>query len=207
MDFKKVFCTLAIILISLHRLPADEVRFFDNDRISSHLLTSLCQDHDGYVWVGTEYGLNRFDGMVFTHYFTYNSTLIDNNIDDLFVDSDGDLFVISGKALQIYDRSTGVFRTVTFPEGHVPVLSDVAQMHDGTVIVSNSKHGLWTIDKESLCAHPFEEVNSLVGMPETHSLLVDSRDRIWICTNEDGIYRFDRLGGQSILPLPMRFRR
>lgn len=201
MDFKKVFCTLAITLVSLHRLPADEVRFFDNTRISSHLLTSLCQDKDGYVWIGTEYGLNRFDGMVFTHYYSYNSTLQDNYVNDLFVDESGDMFVISGKRLQIYDRRTGIFNTVSFPEGHVPVLSDITQMADGTIVVSNSKHGLWAVDKSSMTASPVYEINDVVGNAEIHTVMADSRDRLWMCTNGDGIFMFTPSAGvRQFLP-------
>lgn len=201
MDFKKVFVTLTIALISLHRLPADEVRFFDNTRISSHLVTSLCQDKDGYVWIGTEYGLNRFDGMVFTHYYSYNSTLQDNYVNDLFVDDSGDMMVISGKRLQIYDRKTGLFNSVSFPEGHVPVLSDITQMTDGTIVVSNSKHGLWTIDKSSMTASPLYEINDVVGDAEIHSVLADSRDRLWMCTNNDGVFVFSSaMGVRQFLP-------
>lgn len=191
MDFKKVFCTLAITLVSLHRLPADEVRFFDNTRISSHLLTSLCQDKDGYVWIGTEYGLNRFDGMTFTHYYTYNNTLVDNSIHDLFVDRDGDLLVICGKTLQIYDRTTGLFDSIAFPEGHIPVLSDIAQMHDGTIVVSNSKKGLWIVDKTARSARRHEVIEDLVGRPETQTMMVDASGRLWICTNSDGIFCYN----------------
>lgn len=191
MNFKKVFLTLIIALISLHRLPADEVRFFDNSSISSHLLTCLCQDSDGYIWIGTEYGLNRFDGMTFTHYYTYNSSLVDNNIHDLFMDSDGDMLVICGKTLQIYNRSTGNFDNIAFPEGHVPVLSDIVQLPDGRIVVSNSKKGFWIVDKSARVARQYEAVEALIGKPETQIMMVDSRGRLWICTNHDGIFCYD----------------
>lgn len=155
------------------------------------MVTSICQDKDGFVWIGTEYGLNRFDGIVFTHYFSFNSTLLDNNVSDVFADRDGDLFVITGKALQMYDRTSGLFRNVSFPQGHVPVLSDIAQLHDGTILLLNSKNGLWWVDKETLRAEKYDESDRYLGNSEIHSLTVDRRGRVWVCTNNDGLFRFD----------------
>ncbi len=186
-----------LFVISLHCAYADEVRFFDNSEISSHLLTSICQDHDGFVWVGTEYGLNRFDGMVFTHFYAHTHSLVDNYIHDVFTDKDGDVLVISGRTLQIYDGNNDVFKTVAFPEGHVPVLSDIAQLHDGRIVVANSKKGLWIVDKDAMVAAPFTSANDRVGTPESQNLFVDSKGRLWICTNNDGVFVYDPETGHT----------
>lgn len=196
MKFKSFFSAFLILTISLHGLNAGEVRFFDNNQMTSHMLTSLCQDKEGYVWIGTEYGLNRFDGMVFTHYYTYNNTLVDNYIHDLFVDDHGDMLVISGRTLQMYDRTSDTFRNVSFPEGHVPVLSDIVQMSDGTLIVSNSKRGLWRVDKSSMTASLMPDVSSCLGECEVQALYRDSKERLWICTNNDGLFIYDYPNGR-----------
>lgn len=188
MKHRSYLLSAILFVISLHCAYADEVRFFDNSEISSHLLTSICQDHDGFVWVGTEYGLNRFDGMVFTHYYAHTHSLVDNYIHEVFTDKDGDVLVISGRTLQIYDGNKDIFNTVAFPEGHVPVLSDIAQLHDGRIVVANSKKGLWLIDKDAMVAAPFTSANDRIGTPESHNLFVDSKGRLWICTNNDGVF-------------------
>lgn len=198
MKYRSSLICLILVTVSLHCARAGGVRFFDNTRITSHMLTSLCQDEDGYIWIGTEYGLNRFDGMVFTHYYTHNNTLVDNYIHDVFVDADGDVLIISGRTLQIYNRGTDLFDTVSFPEGHVPVLTDIAQLHDGRIVVANSKKGLWVVDKQAMAASPFDEVNSRVGTPESQSILVDSKGRLWICTNNDGILCCDISAGNAV---------
>ena len=198
MKFKSFFSAILIWTISLHGLNAGEVRFFDNNQMTSHMLTSLCQDKEGYVWVGTEYGLNRFDGMVFTHYYTFNNTLVDNYIHDLLVDDRGDLYVISGRTLQKYDRSSDTFLSIGFPENHVPVLSDILQLSDGSIVVSNSKHGLWRIDRKSLTAHPLEDVNAVIGKSEIQAIYQDSKSRLWLCTNNDGVFMYDYYNGAVV---------
>ena len=39
--------------------------FYTSERLSSNLITCICQDKTGYIWIGTEYGLNRYDGYRF----------------------------------------------------------------------------------------------------------------------------------------------
>ena len=35
--------------------------FYTSERLSSNLISCICQDQAGYIWIGTEYGLNRYD--------------------------------------------------------------------------------------------------------------------------------------------------
>ena len=41
--------------------------FFTSDKLSSNQISVICQDTVGYIWVGTEYGLNKYDGYRFTN--------------------------------------------------------------------------------------------------------------------------------------------
>lgn len=54
-------------------------RLYGNDMLSSKLVTSICQDSRGYVWIATEYGLNRFDGVYFTQYYADTGEGLANN--------------------------------------------------------------------------------------------------------------------------------
>lgn len=47
----------------------DFVRYTVKDGLSDNQITAISQDHRGYLWVGTSYGLNRFDGYQFANYF------------------------------------------------------------------------------------------------------------------------------------------
>ena len=55
--------TFIIILLALAaHMKADVRRLFTGDRLSSSLIDCVVQDKYGYLWIGTEYGLNKFDG-------------------------------------------------------------------------------------------------------------------------------------------------
>ncbi|MDE3199444.1 MAG: diguanylate cyclase [Acidobacteriota bacterium] len=92
-------------------------------------VSSIVQDHVGYLWVGTENGLYRYDGNEFKRYGA-NTGLPERTIESLYIGMDGTLWV---------GTSTGTFflrNDDTF--GKVPPpgpLSEIDQ-RDGTVITS-----------------------------------------------------------------------
>ncbi|WP_428617305.1 two-component regulator propeller domain-containing protein, partial [Shewanella sp.] len=59
--------------------------------LSQSTVTSIVEDEQGYIWIGTLNGLNRFDGTNFTHYFAQgnDSSLPSSFIRSLFVDAEG----------------------------------------------------------------------------------------------------------------------
>lgn len=55
---------------------------------------AIVQDHDGFLWVGTETGLSRFDGKRFKNYTTKDG-LPDNEVLKLYVDAKNRVWVLS----------------------------------------------------------------------------------------------------------------
>ena len=45
------------------------------DGLSNNYVSGIVQDSTGYIWIGTNRGLNRFDGRFFTNYFTGSADL------------------------------------------------------------------------------------------------------------------------------------
>ncbi len=74
----------------------------------------MAQDRQGFLWIGTYDGLNRYDGSsvkVYRNIPDDANSLPDNSIRSLFVDDDGLLLVGTKNAgLSVYDRATDTFR-------------------------------------------------------------------------------------------------
>jgi diguanylate cyclase (GGDEF)-like protein len=86
-------------------LPLGAVHYpFINYRSSAGLpqsnVTSLLQDRDGYIWVGTQTGLAKFDGSRFET-LTERDGLAGNYIMDLELDRDGSIWVASQQGLNV----------------------------------------------------------------------------------------------------------
>jgi signal transduction histidine kinase/ligand-binding sensor domain-containing protein len=95
--------------------------------ISSNTVTSVVQDFKGYLWFGTDEGLNRFDGYAFKQYLNdfQNKKSINNNyINKLFEDSDSILWIgTRGGGLCKFNRQTDDFTSFNFIEGDTSSLS------------------------------------------------------------------------------------
>ncbi|MBO6018255.1 MAG: hypothetical protein J6P41_02545, partial [Prevotella sp.] len=90
-----------LLLLAINTLLAIYVyaqtgTFLSSDRFSSSLISTICQDRQGFVWVGTDYGLNRYDGyrfVSFLHDDDNPGSLGFNVVVRLFCDREGRLWV------------------------------------------------------------------------------------------------------------------
>ncbi len=118
------------------------------DKLSSSTTNFICQDQYGYIWVGTQFGLNKFDGYRFTHYYTDeddSTTIQGNEVTCLFADSKNRLWVGGARGLSRYDHATNQFVRYRFPTGILPRIECIYEDRDGNILVCTSGYGLYSI--------------------------------------------------------------
>jgi len=115
-----IWILVFIILSSTCRLlPGQQLQFSHYgvaDGMSQSEILCLFQDSEGYIWVGTQNGLNKFDGYSFEHFFNDPAdihTISNNWIFDIAEDQDGMLWIGTKGGLNKYDKHTGRFSTVS----------------------------------------------------------------------------------------------
>lgn len=98
---------------------AQQNLFFTNytsaNGLSNNEVTRLATDRQGFLWIGTLSGLNRFDGKRFIFYHslaTDSSTISGNTINDLMTDNDGTLWVATAYGICYYDPEINIFHRV-----------------------------------------------------------------------------------------------
>jgi diguanylate cyclase (GGDEF)-like protein/PAS domain S-box-containing protein len=81
------------------------------DGLSQDSVTAIVEDKEGYVWVGTINGLNRFDGNEFKQFYAGDDakSLPSSFIRNLLIDDNGVLLVGTDKGLVTYDQNSGKF--------------------------------------------------------------------------------------------------
>jgi len=99
---------LSLIIYSAAILTAssDMLRpFRHNQALSQQSIRAMITDKDGYLWIGTHDGLNRYDGKTiktFTRVADDPHSLSSDNIFDFHIDSKGNLWVLTTFALNRY---------------------------------------------------------------------------------------------------------
>ena len=76
--------------------------------LSQNGITTIFQDRDGYMWFGTHYGLNRYDGINITSFYSGNSfnELSDNTINSITQDLAGNIWIATEQGLTVYNPIT-----------------------------------------------------------------------------------------------------
>ena len=111
---------------------------------------ALAQTEDGYLWLGTDEGLLRFDG---NHFVPYNlnttSVLTTPRVDYLYIDRTGRMWMTNQKFF--YDANNnlvicenGKFSRIELPKGHK--CNQVFEQEDGTIWIHTDRGALPWID-------------------------------------------------------------
>ncbi len=197
---------------SVPQLTAGEYLRFENisteDGLSQSTITAILQDSQGFMWFGTEGGLNKYDGRQFTIYQHDKDnplTLSDNVISSLFEDQDGSLWIGTSRGLDRLDRRTGIF--IHYPQ----VLTDsdnlsstwvsvIYQDHSGTLWIGTEGEGLIAqelrTDQYTVYTHNPDDPRTLSDNT-IHAIYEDQEEVLWIGTDQ-GLDRFDPLSGTFV---------
>ena len=148
-----------------------------SERISNPSVTSFCADTLGRMWIGTERGLNRFNGYDFHQFFSSSDTasLPGNSISDLAMDIRGRLWVGTEDGVAIYSDDGRFIR--------VPVNSKEKSVYqilcspDGQVIL-NMMEDLCVFEEESGC---FESRISTIDRYRSYCqrCYLDGKGKLW----------------------------
>lgn len=190
---------IAFIFIFICIVPvkgATYQRLYGTESLSSNLISSICQDSQGYIWIGTEYGLNRFDGVHFIQYYAGDGkALAGNGIERLLADGD-DVYIMRYSGLQVYSLKDDCFYSIQIRDAQTLSLKDLVRTPEGEIWLINSGEGIWKVDRQTLVASPLESVNKQFRMPKVGGIKMDSRGCLWMSTKDGGLWRYDTHSGK-----------
>ena len=154
--------------------------------LSNNAIYCFAQDRDGFIWVGTKGGLNRFDGRYFKTFRipSKDPTVLSRDlVYSLAIDRAGALWVGSEK---------GLFRFDSKSETLVPFLDSLTAIHS---IHINSKGELWFISKSAIHAYNFKTRRHTAFPPAKYFIataLCETEDgNMWFSSVDGCIYRLD----------------
>ena len=112
MKRRLTFFFLFILAIAAEASVIPDMRFRrlnTREGLSNSMVNCIYRDSQGYVWLGTGYGLNRYDGYRIRTYFSYDkdtTTLRNNRVDEIQEAYGGRLWLKQGMNYTLYDPVT-----------------------------------------------------------------------------------------------------
>ena len=170
-------------------------KFFttDHQQLSSSFVSQVYLDHDGFLWITTRNGINRYDGYQFRVFKKENEadkTLYSNYVNGMMQDRNGLFYFGMYGALQTWDGEQ--FHNVTLLDhegkpsyGYATCFLERA---NGDLLAGTSGLGVMKFsDKQT--ARQLGGV--FAGLHTVNSLLEDKDGRLWIVTDQDGLLCYD----------------
>lgn len=170
--FKRT-ATAVLLLLAAGLAHAKSYRFYDCDKLSSSQINCIEQDRYGLLWIGTEYGLNRFDGFVFEHMVhdkNSEGSLPGNTVVSMLCDNDGNLWIGTDAGLALYDYPTGSFKKIPAAvRGGVFRCNSIVYTSTKDLLIGTAGKGLLKLDRAK------NELVRMTDIPVCHDMEYFSR--------------------------------
>lgn len=203
--FSTSFLFFVVWALQCMPLFAQEVRFKTltiEEGLSQNTLWAQWRDSKGFLWFGTQDGLNRYDGHrveVFRHDPLDSTTLSDNHVWSIHEDHKGYLWIGTLKGLNRYNPQTNLFEHANNNPEQLTVLQERQSVRS---LLVDGTGGLWVgVDGNGLGYHVIDTKKTIYykhdpsdphALPSNRicRLALDRKGKLWIGTYDAGLAVF-----------------
>jgi signal transduction histidine kinase/ligand-binding sensor domain-containing protein len=201
----------ALLLMLFASAYSQQSFFFKNyttdQGMSDNHVRCIVKDAEGFIWVGTESGLNRFDGTRFVNFRSWSSdstTITSNSIYDLLVDSKKRLWV-GAIGVSMYKPLKGNFSRIKAinhkgESDYTTEIFSIYEDRDGRILICTPYIGVQFYDErynrfEKFITSAKNSRGENVVLPYSITSIVQDEDGIYWLLNYTNVYKYDRAKG------------
>lgn len=194
----KRFALLFFVSIFFLNTHAQMGKSFDADKqMSSSFTTQVFQDRDGFIWVATRNGLNRYDGYQFRiikHDSKQENGLASNYVNCMMQDRHGLYYIGMYGALQTCDgqRFSDIKAYDLNGRHHPPYVTCLLERQNGDILIGTSGLGLLRLTNKKEAR---QTGGKLANVKTVQRMMEDNRQRLWLVTESEGLLCYD---GQTV---------
>ncbi|NBB30530.1 hybrid sensor histidine kinase/response regulator transcription factor [Cellulophaga sp. BC115SP] len=169
------------------------INFSSKNGLSSNSINAIIKDKNGFMWFGTEDGLNKFDGQnfkVYRHKETDKTSIGRGPVNDLIQDKNGQIWLATNFTLSVYNLNLDSFINYDFT--NYGWITSLYADHNGKIWVGTYS-GLFLFDPKTqktiaFRANPKDatQLNSNI----INCIYEDAQNYIWVGT-ADGLHQYN----------------
>ncbi|MFH2116112.1 MAG: two-component regulator propeller domain-containing protein, partial [Spirochaetota bacterium] len=195
-----LLCTLSLAVLPVQaQKPARFLNIGLREGLANASVSSMVQDAAGFIWIGTQGGLHRWDGQSFALYENepFNRDSLPHNlIQTMYMDTDGyTIWIGTYGGMTRFDTRTETFhswaRNPDDPRslaGNVVV--SIAKDAEGR-LWAGTLDGLSRLDGDIFVNYRADpDKPGAIGNNVIRALFLDSRDTFWVGTSGGGLHRY-----------------
>lgn len=189
----KVFSFALLLFCSVTFITAQTTYRFNNysinEGLSQSVVTSILQDSTNSLWVGTQEGLNRFDGKTFEIFNSDNTKGIESeNIRCSVKTKNGNLWFGTANGLIKYDFQKEQFRTFSLLKNNVLQVENMAIDKYENIWIASLTSGILKFDTKTEKFYPH---TSFVPSLKVHLLHYAENGNLFIATEDKGVFEYN----------------
>ena len=181
---------ILFIIANGYAQPYTIKRLSMEEGMSSNYTVDIEQDKEGYIWIATESGLNRFDGKTFTVYNKHNSGLSNNDLYNILADSiENKIWIATIRnGVHIYDYTTGEITPYPIRNDSTDrSIRHLSLASDKGIWITHSLHGIDYYDRTTKAITQYTD-KEIKGMKMNCQLSMDDgQGHLYIGHNGEGM--------------------
>jgi signal transduction histidine kinase/ligand-binding sensor domain-containing protein len=219
--YSLAFCMALFCHVSYSQFESSNQMSFNRlntqDGLSQASVNCILQDSKGFLWFGTDDGLNRFDGSrfrIFRHLQGDSSSIMGNNIQAIFEDEKNNIWIGTSEGLALFDRTTEKFTRYYLGGYEYYTVSDLAfDSHRNRLWIASNTEGILYLDLATGILHIYENqglrgVTAIKVKKVTDTLLVGTQEHglmaIDLSSNALTKVQFNDQTKDAVLAFPVR---
>jgi signal transduction histidine kinase/streptogramin lyase len=195
------------------QLPHSIIEYTTENGLSLNSVNDLHFDRQGFLWITTADGLQRFDGyrfQTFRHDPSAKKSIAENSVSSIYEDQDGNLWITHRTGICFKPKGKNEFIELSiaildgFPLMHPPFCVNET---DTSVWVINILSGLYAVNKKTL------QVKKIFSLPENFNSIVAltrikrKGDKLWFRKSTDKSGDLYRVTDKGIVQHPNKEKR
>ena len=166
--------------------------------LSNYFVLSMAIDGEGYLWIGTESGLNRIVGRTVTTYKREQLGTPNDKILSLYYDAPTDrIYIGTERGLQIFDQRRNTFGT--------PLKGDKLETYSLNGIASDNSDGVWLLYGRGKVQHLDSKSNTVktthTGLPDIRCGMDDGNGQLYLGHGKAGMSIVSTKNGKTVTHL------